>query len=69
MFATFGWKAALAVLVNASALSLVFRRELTSKGRSSEAGGEPMPVAVAAIHLAFLVGVVCSPTTRWCSWA
>ena len=58
MFATFGWKAALAVLVNASVLSVVFRRELTSKGRGSETGGEPMPVAVAAIHLAFLVGVV-----------
>lgn len=58
MFATFGWKAALAVLVNASVLSVVFRRELTSKGRGSETRGEPMPVAVAAIHLAFLVGVV-----------
>ncbi len=58
MFATFGWKAALAVVINASALSLLFRRELTAKGRGREAGGEPMPLTVAAIHMAFLVGVV-----------
>jgi len=58
MFATFGWKAALAVMINASALSLLFRRELTAKGRGREAGGEPMPLTVAAIHMAFLVGVV-----------
>ena len=58
MFATFGWKAALAVMLNASLLALAFRRELTAKGLGREAGGEPMPLAVAAIHLAFLVGVV-----------
>ena len=58
MFATFGWKAALAVMVNASVLSLLFRRELTAKGLGREAGTAPMPLTVAAIHLAFLVGVV-----------
>ena len=58
MFATFGWKAALAVMVNASVLSLLFRRELTARGLGREAGTEPMPLTVAAIHMAFLVGVV-----------
>jgi len=60
MFATFGWKAALAVTVtvNASVLSLLFRRELTAKGLGRDAGTEPMPLTVAAIHMAFLVGVV-----------
>ena len=58
MFATFGWKAALAVMINASALSLLFRRELAAKGLGREAGAEPMPLTVAAIHMAFLVGVV-----------
>ena len=58
MFATFGWKAALAVMVNASVLSLLFRRELTAKGLGREAGTAPMPLTVAAIHMAFLVGVV-----------
>ena len=58
MFATFGWKAALAVTVNASVLSLLFRRELTARGLGREAGTEPMPLTVAAIHMAFLVGVV-----------
>jgi len=58
MFSTFGWKAALAVVINASVLSLLFRRELTAKGLGREAGGEPMPLTVAAIHMVFLVGVV-----------
>lgn len=59
MFATFGWKAALAVVVNALACSLIFRSELRglpeAPGDDSEA---PVPVTVALIHLAFLVGVV-----------
>src|SRR5574343_1842679 len=59
MFASFGWKAALAVVVNALACSLIFRGELRSL---REAPGDdreaPVPVTVALIHLAFLVGVV-----------
>ncbi|WP_412480481.1 putative Na+/H+ antiporter [Azonexus sp. IMCC34839] len=59
MFATFGWKAMLAVLINALILSVLFRAEL---GRVGGAEGReerpPVPVSVAFIHLAFLVGVV-----------
>lgn len=59
MFATFGWKAALAVLVNASVVTWLFRKELATKGQGTEAGdAAPVPLGVAGIHLAFLFGVV-----------
>ena len=59
MLSTFGWKAALAVLVNATLLTAVFRRELAGiggQGGAAEALG--VPVSVALIHLTFLVAVV-----------
>lgn len=57
MLSTFGWKAALAVFVNAFGAALLFRRELSrlSVGQS-RALGAPLPLV--AFHLAFLVGVV-----------
>lgn len=59
MLSHFGWKAAFAVIVNAAALTWFFRRELAAKGRPDEAGGQAaVPKTVAAIHLAFLAGVV-----------
>lgn len=59
MFATFGWKAVLAVLTNAFACSLVFRGELGKLVGGHEAKTDaPVPVSVAVIHLLFLVGVV-----------
>ncbi|MBP9656057.1 MAG: hypothetical protein KBE19_16890, partial [Rhodocyclaceae bacterium] len=59
MFSTFGWKAALAVMVNALAGTFFFRRELLTlpDARESDAGSA-VPVSVASIHLVFLVGVV-----------
>lgn len=59
MLATFGWKAAIAVLVNATVLTVIFRRELLSI-RPPEVLEAPaqMPAMVILIHLAFLVGVV-----------
>lgn len=59
MFKTFGWKAALAVLLNASLLTFLFRRELAGtggQGKVAETLG--VPVSVALIHLVFLVAVV-----------
>ncbi|MDB5858587.1 MAG: putative rane protein [Ramlibacter sp.] len=56
MLATFGWKAALAVLVNASAATWVLRRYA-----AEEAGGTPqrqVPMTVMVVHCAFLAGVV-----------
>ena len=58
MFTTFGWKAALAVLVNALAATLLFQRELSkmqSEERSEKAG---VPLPVVLVHLFFLAGVV-----------
>ena len=56
MAATFGWKAALAVLVNASAVTWLLRAHI--RDTVVAPGGLPMPPAVAAIHLLFLAAVV-----------
>ncbi len=60
MFNTFGWKAALAVLVNATVATFVLRRHL----RPAPPGNEDVPVetrvplSVVAVHLGLLAGVV-----------
>jgi len=59
MLSTFGWKAALAVLLNSLVITWLFRRELLTKGRiESDSRRAPTPLAVAGIHLGFLVGAV-----------
>jgi hypothetical protein len=60
MITTFGWKAALAVLVNAAGAALLFRRELSQLGAGAGAAGDgrPVPWAVICVHLAFVLGVV-----------
>ena len=60
MFSHFGWKAALAVLVNAVAVTLIFKAELMAlpPPRQRDRERAPMPPAVVAIHLALLAGVV-----------
>ncbi len=60
MFANFGWKAALAVVVNATLAALVLRRHL---GRGPLANDElpedvRVPLPVVAVHLGLLAGVV-----------
>jgi len=59
MMGTFGWKAALAVLINALAATMFFRRELT---RISLATGQPgdnqAPLALVLTHLLLLTLVV-----------
>ena len=60
MFTTFGWKAALAVLFNATACAYVLRHHVIP-APSAAAGAEleaPVPKTVALVHLAFLAGVV-----------
>jgi hypothetical protein len=58
MLTQFGWKAALAVIVNAVTLTLVFQRQL--RGLKSEAVQKesPIPIPVVLIHLFFLCSVV-----------
>lgn len=53
MFVTFGWKAALAVLVNATVCAFVLRRHVIS-AHEPVAGAElevPVPMTVAVVHL------------------
>ena len=60
MFATFGWKAALAVLVNATACAFVLRRHvIPTVSNAADSGPEvAVPKTVVAVHLALLAGVV-----------
>ena len=60
MIGTFGWKAALAVLVNALAITLLFRRELAALRPAGDdlAGAPQTPWPVIAVSLLFLAGVV-----------
>jgi hypothetical protein len=59
MAQTFGWKAALAVLVNASLAVLVLRRHLNAElsPRAPDTNTR-VPFPIIAIHLGFLAGVV-----------
>jgi hypothetical protein len=57
MFATFGWKAALAVLVNATLAAILLRRSLMS-GSEWEPTADRVPVGIALLHFGFLAAVV-----------
>jgi hypothetical protein len=59
MAAHFGWKAAIAVLVNASVMTLLLRRHLSDAHELPRPTGEQrMPPIVSTIHLLFLAAVV-----------
>jgi hypothetical protein len=59
MAANFGWKAALAVLVNATVATWLLRRHLRAPATSPGATeGPAVPRTVQAVHLLFLVAVV-----------
>ncbi len=58
MLSMFGWKAALAVFVNALGATLLFRKELSQLAPATGSSSKPVPLALVLIHLAFLVGVV-----------
>lgn len=62
MAANFGWKAALAVVVNATAAVLVLRRPLSRLPAAAPpgvpSGSSRMPLTLVAVHLALLAGVV-----------
>jgi hypothetical protein len=53
----FGWRAALAVLFNATVISALLARHLQAH-TSSDSESAPVPLTVSAIHLAFLALVV-----------
>jgi len=58
MLATFGWKAAIAVGVNALGATLLFRDELRGLAPAVKGDAAPVPVAMVVVHLLFLAGVV-----------
>jgi uncharacterized membrane protein len=60
MLANFGWKAALAVLVNATAAAYVLRGHLLHgpAGDEQADAATPLPWQVVAVHLGLLAGVV-----------
>lgn len=59
MLAHFGWKAALAVLLNATLCTFVLRRHLQpAQGADKPAAAPAVPLAVVAVHLGLLAAVV-----------
>jgi hypothetical protein len=61
MFAHFGWKAVLAVLLNATVATFVLRKYLPSRETSPNPGQESaVPVAVVLVHLGLLAAIVAS---------
>lgn len=60
MVANFGWKAAIAVLINAGSAMLLFRKQLGHMGAqpSKNETTATVPFAVVAVHLLFLILVV-----------
>ncbi|WP_431124589.1 putative Na+/H+ antiporter [Variovorax paradoxus] len=60
MLATFGWKAAVAVVVNATVATFVLRKHLAAapSPANPELSEVPVPAAVALAHLALLAGIV-----------
>ncbi len=65
MASQFGWKAALAVLVNATGITFLLRKHVTSQTGDTGTGAPPqaqapasVPLTITAVHLALLAGVV-----------
>ncbi|MDO8535093.1 MAG: putative Na+/H+ antiporter [Xanthobacteraceae bacterium] len=59
VFSTFGWKAVIAVFINALVLTLLFRMELAKKAKAEAHGKEPRtPAVFVLVNLAILAGVV-----------
>jgi hypothetical protein len=55
MLSHIGWRAALAALINASAITILLSKRLPSAAAPAE---RPVPLTVSAIHLGFLAAVV-----------
>ena len=59
MLATFGWKAAIAVLINATLAVFLLRKYLSDQSKTTTAEmKKPVPIALTIVHIGFLVGVV-----------
>jgi hypothetical protein len=58
MITNFGWKAAFAMIFNATLVMMLFRSEVGHMGNSSITAQLSVPVSVVLVHLAFLAIVV-----------
>ncbi len=60
MLQNFGWRAAIAVFINATVLTIIFRNVIRERARVDRAvdTDRPVPLLVIAIHFLFLAGVV-----------
>ena len=58
MMSAFGWKAAIAVVVNALGATLLFRKELAKLSATGSGDSDAVPLVLVLVHLAFLAGVV-----------
>lgn len=58
MLSNFGWKAALAVVVNAFGATLLFRKELRRLAPATGPLSNPVPLPLVLAHIGFLLGVV-----------
>lgn len=60
MLSHFGWKAAIAVIVNGLGATLLFYKELAGLPLTSKPNDEPIPYLLVITHIGFLVAVVFS---------
>lgn len=58
MLAHFGWKAAIAVLFNATIITIMLRKHLRQAPAGETSPGQKTPLLVSGIHFLFLAGVV-----------
>lgn len=58
MITHFGWRSIMAVLINASVVTILFRRELMQVTIVEDTDTRAMPLPMVFIHIAFLIGVV-----------
>ena len=58
MLTTFGWKAALAVFVNAAGAMLLFRDQLSAPVERAERPTANVPLTTIAVHVLFLLAIV-----------
>ncbi len=58
MLTHFGWKAALAVLFNATVVTLILRKHLSAVAVGASSPDTRIPLIVVVVHIVFLAGVV-----------
>jgi Putative Na+/H+ antiporter len=59
MLSNFGWKAAVAVVINTLGACLLFRGELSKLSfKTTQSERAPIPLALTLVHFGFLIGVV-----------